>query len=84
MLRVYSAAWCPHCQKAIRWLEKNQIPFEVINIETAPVEVVAQVVQVNGGEDWVVPTLEFQGKWREGKIFDPEGLRRDLIQLGVL
>lgn len=84
MLKVYSAAWCPHCQKAIHWLEKNDVTFEVINIETASREIVDQVVEVNGGEDWVVPTLEFRGKWREGKVFDPEGLRRDLVELGVL
>lgn len=84
MLHVYSATWCPHCQQTIHWLENNRVHFEVINIETAPREIVAQVIRVNGGEDWVVPTLEFRGKWREGKIFDPAGLRQDLVRFGVL
>lgn len=84
MLHVYSASWCPHCQQAIQWLEAHAIAFTVINIETADPALVAQVVAVNGGEDWVVPTLEYQGQWREGKIFDPESFKQDLVRLGVI
>ncbi len=84
MLNIYAASWCSHCRKAVRFLTDNDIPFNYIEIETQPDEVVRKVVAVNGGDDWVVPTLEFEGKWREGKVFDAEGLRADLNRLGVL
>lgn len=84
MLHLYSATWCPHCQKAIQWLTAHNIPFTVIDIETADPDLVSKVVQVNGGEDWVVPTLEYKGLWREGKIFNPDAFRQDLIRMGVI
>lgn len=84
MLNIYAASWCPHCRKAVKFLKENNIPYNYIEIETQPDEVVRKVVEVNGGDDWVVPTLEFSGKWREGKVFDAEGLRADLKRLGVL
>ena len=84
MLKVYGASWCPHCRRAVRFLEENDIPHDYIEIEEQPDEVVKKVIEVNGGEDWVVPTLEFKGTWREGKVFDAEGLRADLERMGVI
>ena len=43
-----------------------------------------KVVQVNGGDDWVIPTLEFNGKWRAGKAFDEKKLAADLQKMGVV
>ncbi|MCW7755387.1 glutaredoxin family protein [Desulfobotulus sp. H1] len=83
MLQVFSASWCPHCQKAIRWLRDNDIPFQVVNIETAETSLVEKVVAINGGEDWVVPTLEYEGKWRKGMVFEPQSFKQDLIELGM-
>ncbi|TYT75094.1 glutaredoxin family protein [Desulfobotulus mexicanus] len=83
MLYVYSATWCPHCQKAITWLKNQKVPFEVIDIEKTDEETVKKVVAANGGEDWVVPTLEFNGQWREGKVFEAASFREDLIRMGV-
>ena len=83
MLTVYSAFWCPHCIKTERYLKEKNIPFQSINIETAPEHVVQKVVQVNGGVEWVVPTLEYQGRWRPGKIFNPSQLEKDLKAMGV-
>lgn len=84
MLKVYGAKWCPHCVDTVAHLEKNNIAFEYVDIEKEPEQVVQKIVEVNGGEDWVVPTLEFNGKFREGKVYDPEGLDRDLKALGVV
>lgn len=84
MLTVYAADWCPHCQDTVEYLKTHSIPFKYIDIEKQPEDVVKKVIEVNGGEDWVVPTLEFNGKWREGKIFDPDELEKDLRELGVL
>ncbi|BCS99207.1 hypothetical protein DSLASN_48390 [Desulfoluna limicola] len=82
MLKVYSALWCPHCIKTEKYLKENGIPFESINIEAAPKEVVDKVSEVNGGE-WVVPTLEFNGAWRKGKVFIEADLAADLKKMGV-
>lgn len=84
MLKVYAAKWCPHCSQTVEHLKNKQIEFEYIEIEEQPDDVVQKIVEVNGGDDWVVPTLEFEGKWRPGKVYDPFGLDMDLKQLGVL
>ncbi|WP_300667301.1 glutaredoxin family protein [Desulfoluna sp.] len=83
MLKVYSAFWCPHCIKTETYLKEKKIPFESINIETAPQKIVDEVSQINGGE-WVVPTLEFKGTWRKGKVFIESELEADLKKMGVL
>ena len=84
MLKVYAATWCPHCTRTVNYLKQKQIEFQYIDIEKQPDDVVNKVVQVNGGDDWVVPTLEFNGQWREGKVFDEKGLEKDLKRLGVI
>ncbi len=84
MLIVYSTFWCPHCTKTENFLKENNIEFKSINIETADKDVIDQVVKANGGIDWVVPTLEYMGKWRAGKVFNAKKLMSDLKELGVV
>jgi len=84
MLNVYAATWCPHCQATVRYLEEKGIPFNYIDIEQAADNVVQKVVDVNGGDDWVVPTLEYNGQWREGKVFNEQELDADLKTMGVI
>jgi mycoredoxin len=83
MLNVYYAGWCPHCQKAIEFLKQNKIEFKAIDIEAQPEDVVNKIIEVNGGDDWVVPTMEYNGKWRPGKVFNAEELKSDLKAMGV-
>ncbi|MEH0022228.1 MAG: glutaredoxin family protein [Desulfobacter sp.] len=83
MLNVYAAAWCPHCTDTVDYLKKNNIEFQYIDIEKQPDHIVRKVIEVNGGDDWVIPTLEFNGKWREGKIYNEIELRADLAAMGV-
>jgi mycoredoxin len=83
MLTVYSASWCPHCRMTIEFLQSRSILFQVLDIETQADDVVRKVIEVNGGGDWVVPTLEFNGMWRKGKVYNPAELERDLKSLGV-
>ena len=78
MLKVYFWNVCPHCIATMNFLKEHRIPFEALDIEKQPDEVVRKVIEVNGGDDWVVPTLEYQGKWRPGKVFDETELIRDL------
>ncbi len=84
MLIVYSAFWCPHCTKTEKFLKENNIEFKSVNIETADQKVIDQVVEANGGVEWVVPTLEYKGKWREGKVFNATKLMADLKDMGVI
>ncbi len=84
MLNVYAALWCPHCRRTIKFLEDNEIEMNYFEIEEQPEDILQKVVQANGGADWVVPTLEFQGQWRPGKVFNAEALEADLQDMGVL
>ncbi|MCG8638344.1 MAG: glutaredoxin family protein [Desulfobacterales bacterium] len=83
MLKVYSAKWCPHCHQTIDYLNDNNIEFEYIEMELQPKQVIDKIVEINGGEDWVVPTLEYNGEWREGKIYNEKELYSDLKRMGV-
>lgn len=83
MLKIYSSKWCPHCTKTVEYLKNNQIEFEYIEIEEQPEKTIQKIIEVNGGDDWVVPTLEFNGKWRKGKVYNEMELHFDLVQLGV-
>lgn len=83
MLNLYAARWCPHCMKTEEFFKKNNIKYNYIDIESQPDEVVRKVIEVNGGFDWVVPTLEYNGKWREGKVFNEAELARDLKNMGI-
>jgi len=78
MLNFYGWDVCPHCRNTIEWLKEHNIPFNYLEIEEQPEEVINKVIEVNGGEDWVVPTLEYKGKWRPGQVFDAVKLEHDL------
>ncbi len=87
MLNVYAAEWCPHCRNTVAWLQEHGIEFQYHNIDEIDAEggdLIRKIIDVNGGDDWVVPTLEFNGQWRPGKVFDAEELEHDLKKLGVL
>jgi len=84
MLNVYAATWCPHCRKTVNFLKEHHIEFNYIDIEKQPEEVVQKVIEVNGGLDWVVPTLEYGDRWRPGKVFNSEVLQADLQEMGAI
>jgi mycoredoxin len=84
MLNLYAARWCIHCKKTEEFLKRNKIKYNYIDIEAQNDDVVKKVIEVNGGFDWVVPTLEYKGTWRRGKVFDETELTGDLKKLGVL
>ena len=83
MLNVYAANWCPHSTKTIEFFKTANIEFKYIEIEQQPEKTIQKIIDVNGGDDWVVPTLEFNGKWRKGKVFNEKELRSDLQDLGI-
>jgi mycoredoxin len=83
MLKVYAAKWCPHCTKTVEYLKNNNIEYEYFEIEKQSEKTVQKIIEVNGVDDWVVPTLEFKGKWREGKFYNEKELEYDLQKLGL-
>ena len=84
MLNVYAWNVCPHCHRTIEYLKEHGIPFRYLEIEEQPRDVIRKVIDVNGGDDWVVPTLEYQGQWRPGQVFNAEKLEHDLRAWGLL
>jgi len=84
MLKVYAVSWCPHCRRAVHYLNKHNIDFEYIDIEAQPGDIVQKVIDANGGVDWVVPTMEFNGQWRPGKKHNDAELEADLRNMGVI
>ena len=84
MLKVFYWSVCPHCKKAIKFLRDRGIPFVALDIERQPPKVVEKVIDVNGGEDWVAPTLEYKGKWCAGEAFDADTFEQRLKSLGVI
>ena len=59
-LTVYSATWCPDCREAKRFLEKNNIPYKEINIETTP-GAADEVVKRTGKR--AIPQFVIDGEW---------------------
>ena len=84
MLKVYYWDVCPHCHRAMEFLKKNNVPFEALDIEKQPEKIVKKVVEVNGGDDWVVPTMEYNGQWRPGQVINAKKLEADLKVWGLM
>ena len=58
-IRVYSADWCPFCVSLKRWLDKNGVNSEYVNVdEPGSREAMKQVVPDNE----TIPVLEVNGK----------------------
>ena len=84
ILNVYAANWCPHCQRTVEFLKEQGIDFNYIEIEEQSEELINRIIEVNGGDDWVVPTLEYDGQWRPGKVFNADDLKIDLQNMGAI
>ena len=57
-IKVYGAAWCPDCVRANQFLEKNNIPFEKVDVG---IEENALLVQkINNGKR-IIPTILVDG-----------------------
>ncbi len=57
---VYSAYWCPDCHAAKDFLERNNIPYTDIDIETTPGA--AEEVIRNVGKR-AIPQFVIDGRW---------------------
>lgn len=54
---MYSTPWCGYCHRLKSQLDREGIPFEIVDIEQNP-EAATLVEQANGGNQ-TVPTLVF-------------------------
>jgi mycoredoxin len=72
-LTVYSAAWCPDCREAKRFLAKHSIPYKDIDVETTP-GAVDEIVKHTGKR--AIPQFVIDGEWvqpyvqGEGFLYD--------------
>jgi mycoredoxin len=57
MLTMYSTSWCGYCRRLKAQLDRNDIAYEVVDIETDPAAA-EFVMKVNGGNQ-TVPTVKF-------------------------
>lgn len=57
---VYSATWCPDCREAKRFLDRHEIPYREINIETTP-GAADDVIRNTGKRG--IPQFVVNGKW---------------------
>jgi mycoredoxin len=56
-LTVYSTQWCGYCHRLMRQMDREQIGYEVVDIEHDSAAA-AFVISVNGGNQ-TVPTVVF-------------------------
>ena len=59
-IKIYSAFWCPDCRIAKRFLEKHNLPFTEIDIETSP-GAAEEVIQRTGKR--AIPQFVIDGEW---------------------
>ncbi len=59
-LTVYSSRWCPDCRTAKRFLDKHNIPYKDIDIETTP-GAADEVIRHTGKR--AIPQFVIDGQW---------------------
>jgi glutaredoxin len=59
-ITLYSAFWCPDCRQAKRFLERHNIPYTDIDIETTP-GAAEEVIKQTGKR--AIPQLVINGEW---------------------
>jgi glutaredoxin len=78
-LIVYSAFWCPDCREAKRFLQKHNLPFREIDIESTP-GAAEEVIRRTGKR--AIPQFVINGEWvqpyRPGRGFLYDEMERRL------
>ena len=59
-IKLYSAFWCPDCRVAKRFLNKHNIAFTEIDIETTP-GAAEEVIRQTGKR--AIPQFVIDGEW---------------------
>jgi glutaredoxin len=78
-LTVYSAASCPDCREAKRFLAKHNIPYKEIDVQTTP-GAIEEIVKRTGLR--AIPQFVIDGEWvqpyRPGRGFLYEEMSKRL------
>jgi mycoredoxin len=78
-LTVYSAAWCPDCREAKRFLAQHNIAFKEVDVESTP-GAIEEVVKRTGKR--AIPQFVIDGEWVQpyvaGKGFRYEAMAKRL------
>ena len=79
-ITVYTAAWCPDCREAKRFLTKNNLPYKEVDIESTP-GAVDEIVKRTGKR--AIPQFVIDGEWvqpyRPGKGFLYDEMSKRLV-----
>lgn len=59
-LKLYSAFWCPDCREAKRFLQRHNVPYSEIDIETTP-GAAEEVIARTGKR--AIPQFVIDGEW---------------------
>lgn len=59
-ITVYSAFWCPDCREAKRFLQRHNLPFTEIDIESTP-GAAEEVIRRTGKR--AIPQFVIDGEW---------------------
>lgn len=59
-ITLYSALWCPDCREARRFLDRHNLPFTEIDIETTP-GAAEEVIRRTGKR--AIPQIVIDGEW---------------------
>lgn len=80
-LTVYSAASCPDCREAKRFLAKHNISYKEIDVETTP-GAVDEIIKRTGKR--AIPQFVIDGEWVQPYV-PGQGFRYDAMakRLGV-
>ncbi|MDD5073281.1 MAG: glutaredoxin domain-containing protein [Candidatus Omnitrophica bacterium] len=72
-VKIYSTPTCPHCIRAKKFLEENNVPFENFDVG-ADQQKSEEMVKLSG--QMGVPVLDIEGKIIVG--FDKEEIKKEL------
>lgn len=70
-IRLFIKSYCPWCQKAMRWLDDNDIKYEKLDV-IADAGAYKEMVNLSGQE--LAPVIDVDGKVLAD--FDPEQLEK--------
>jgi thioredoxin reductase (NADPH) len=60
-ITMYSADWCADCRRAKAFLDRHDLPYDVVNIEENPDA--AELVQQKNEGKRRIPTLDIDGQF---------------------
>ena len=56
-MTIYSTQWCGYCHRLMKQLDREGVPYDVVDIEQVPAA--AEVVMSANGGNQTVPTLVY-------------------------